>query len=479
MSVATVAGGLSAIEVTGWGAPAAAAPIYAPTNPGTNLVASIEVPYSASAVSTFSSQIAAPWFGLGAGASPTAVATATANYVRSVGPPPASVTDGATPTPSWAGIEDIVAPTMSVTIGSDGTATATVTVTVPQSTVAGARADIAGIIGFSAGETAMYTAFLICGLFVGRGLPTTPPPDMNLFQQFNINRHGSLVMCQTFAYAIAQITSYSINDRFLGANLHSAIWGGIVAFAALTGIGGLLQNYLVGYAVTYAGLFATFVTQYFSGLFASISNWFSGGGTAIVGQVLTDLEGALLPDGVEVPVTETLSESVLNLIAVVFAEALEKQVAGIPTADAAYSGTIFDPFFVPPYPANASCADGGYGNAQPLTPGEIVAFNACNANPNQDWTAFGYGTPTVQFEDDGYCLAPADESVATSQPLIIQWCDGSATQNWVVQPSGDFDYIWNLATGLYLTVPSSPSYGTQLIDNTFIGGANTTQIWLP
>ena len=459
VSLSVVAIGLAALPA----APAQAAAIYPPYNPGTDLTATADLPFPASDASSFSSQIMAPSLGLATSASPTQVAVALAQRFENLGPPPTSVTDGATPAPP---VPATVTETMTVTITQFSTTTSTVTVTIPQSTISQSQQDIAGIIGFGAGEGALYAGFMACGLWAGRGLPATPPAGQTLYQQFVASRPGGLAVCNTMSYGISNIVSLAVNDRFLGLNLHSGIWGGITAFAALSSLGGLMQPRLVGWTVTTAGRFSTWVTDMLGDLYSSVAAWFSGSAAAVVTAAVLDTELGLLPENVPLPPSPPPSPpfdpTQLNAIGEALLAALDEAIADWQGIGVDAMGTIYDNAIGYGYHPPVFCAD-AYGGNLPLIPGQIVALNSCNGNVNQSFVR--YTVPNVfgpQITDDGLCLAPVNETSTGQQKVILQWCDGTAAQSWYY-PYNQWDQIVNRASLLCLDDPGqSETVSTQL-----------------
>jgi hypothetical protein len=477
--------------------PAWAAPItFAPVWNGGDLTASATVPYSASDITTFTTQVVGPELGFPTTASVTDVARALMGQFETRPQLPSSTTGVAQPQQFPASVINTV--TTTVTYTPICAPCATVTATIPAATVANWKVGISGLITFSGAWVSYYIGVFLAGLFVARGLPTTPPEGQTRFQQFVANRPGAWGTMLAIGYTIANFVELPINNLFLGQKLTPIILAPAFTFAILQFSNQKTAPWLTAWVSTYAGKISTAIFPIAAQVGSSLEMDIVDPDTLAQAQMLQDVKDAI--DALATVITNpdlprflpgqfpayfndlpaTAAREIRDALTLAFIDAAVEE--GFPQlfGMAEAGGTITD--YKESISPQTACLDGGYGESQPLVPGDIVAFNACNGNPNQLWTGWNTSNCTdprmdncvgvpLQIADNGLCLSPRDETSTGSQPLILAWCDGSTAQEWVYQHGTTFpnyyQQISDVANGLCVDLPgSNTTLGTPMQDYT-------------
>jgi hypothetical protein len=482
--------------------PASAAPItFTPVWNGGDLTASATVPYSASDIRTFTTQVAGPELGLPTTASVTDVARALMTTFENRPQLPSSTSGVAQPQTFPATVTQTV--TTTVADATTCAPCATVTVTMPKATVAVWKTALSGLVTFMAAWASYFAGVLITALFTARGLPTTPPPGQTLFQQFVASRPGAWTTTLAIGYTLANLVELPINDLWLGQKINTAIVAPALTFALLQFLNQKIAPSMTAWLATFGGKISTAVWPLGQQVAQAVEMQVLAPAdqARALAQSLNDVQTAMgaivaaeLPQFVpghfpaylnDLP--PLVAQQIRDALTTAFIEAVMEE--GFPQlfAQAApVGGTIQDLRYRVPNTSTGQipCMDGGYGNSQPLVPGDIVAFNACNGNPNQNWIGWNTSNCTspnwgdcqgvpFQVTDDGMCLSPRDETSTGSQKLILAWCDGSLAQQWVHTFGKG---LKDAANGLCVDLPGgNPTVGLQLQDYTC--NATDAQQW--
>ncbi|KAF9175811.1 hypothetical protein BGX21_003935 [Mortierella sp. AD011] len=125
--------------------------------------------------------------------------------------------------------------------------------------------------------------------------------------------------------------------------------------------------------------------------------------------------------------------------------------------------------------ASGKCMD---NSKSAVTPNNPILLWTCNSTANQIWK-FKNGTISLAFDpnnkSDTFCLDTQPISGKTYQSAVLNSCNGSATQQWTVNSSGN---IVNGATGNCLDITGANySEGTVLISYPCGNPTQGNQVW--
>jgi Spherulation-specific family 4 len=401
--------------------PAPAAPIpYPVQNPGGDLTTSIPLPYSASDVTAWAHNILAPSFGLSTSASLTAVGQTAADYAASIPTPPSDLMGGSPPDTPPLTARDAA----TFTVTETSTTTSTLTVTITASAVPLAKQATAALVAWVAGIAAYLAACFIVGIVGATGLPL----GTTTFAQLNDARPGLVKIALAAGFGAFNIAVFATNDAFLGIELKGAIWASIIGYAILDAGLGATVNPLMAWWTIHGGRIASALMTGLFNVWNALSNWFSGP------------YGAGSAEAIQLANLAMMVELERQAEALGFSLGVSAMGAG---------GFVWNPNVT--IGGRATCADGGFGHSQPI-PGDTVAVNVCNGNPNQYWRGYNQSNCTdadwqscadtmgFQITSEGLCLSPYNEGAITPQNMILAWCDGSAAQLWLGRDWGLENY---------------------------------------